>query len=59
MNQTNEEEKRTQYLLKPPVELLERFKQLARKNQRSTNGELIIAMENHLTQQEQQKPLSP
>ena len=59
MKQTNDEEKRTQYLFKPPLELMERFKALARKNQRSTNGELIIAMEKYLAQQEQQEQLSP
>jgi hypothetical protein len=48
MKQTTNEGKRTQYLFKPPLELLERFKELARKNQRSTNGELIIAMERHI-----------
>jgi hypothetical protein len=53
MKQTTNEGKRTQYLFKPPLELLERFKELARKNQRSTNGELIIAMERHIAQQEQ------
>ena len=58
MKQTNEE-KRTQYLFKPPVELMERFKELACKNRRYTNDELIIAMEKHLAQQEQQEPLSP
>jgi len=55
MKQTNDEEKRTQYLFKPPLELMERFKKLASKNQRSTNGELIIAMEKHLAQHEQQR----
>ena len=59
MTQNNEEKQRTQYLFKPPVKLFERFKQVAEKNQRSVNGELIIAMEKHLSQQEQQEHLSP
>jgi len=54
MKLTNNEEKRTQYLFKPPLELMERFKELARKNRRFTNDELIIAMEKHLAQHEQQ-----
>ncbi len=51
MTKNNEEKQRTQYLFKPPVKLFERFKQVAEKNQRSVNGELIIAMEKYLAQQ--------
>ncbi len=47
------EEKRTQYLFKPPVVLLERLKQLAWKHHRSTNSELVIAMEEYLARHEQ------
>ena len=54
MKQNNEEKQRTQYLFKPPVKLFERFKQVAEKNQRSVNGELIIAIEQYLAQRKQQ-----
>ena len=50
MSQTHEDVKKTQYLLKPPVDLLEDFKKLADKNERSLNGEIIYAMRQHLAQ---------
>ena len=38
----------------PKVEVLEQLKELAEKNHRSINGEIMLAIEKHLTQQEQQ-----
>jgi hypothetical protein len=38
----------------PEVSVLKQLKQLAEKNHRSVNGEIMLAIEKHLTQQEQQ-----
>ena len=38
----------------PEVKLLEQLKKLAEKNHRSINGEIMLAIEKHLTQHEQQ-----
>ena len=53
MSQSQEDIKKTQYLLKPPEDLLEEFKKLAIKNERSLNGEIIFAMKTYLAQHKQ------
>ena len=59
MKTTNKSEKRTAYPLRPPTPLMEKYKELAIKNRRSLNDEIITAMEKHLAQHEQKEPLSP
>jgi hypothetical protein len=48
----------TRFSLYIPPKLLEDLHEAAKKNYRSVNGEIIQIMENHLAQQEQQKPLN-
>ena len=57
--QTNDKKRTKAFQIYPQVDLLEQLRQVAQKNRRSVNQEVLIAIEKHLTQQEQQKPLSP
>ena len=58
MKDTNQLETKRFSLYSPP-DVLERLRNLAQKNHRSINGEMLHAIEQYLTQQEQKEPLSP
>ena len=47
------------FSLYSPPDVLERLRNVAVKNRRSLNGEMLHAIEQYLAQQEQQEALSP
>jgi len=59
MKTVNKAEKRTPYQLRSPIALMKKYRELAIKNRRSINDEIITAMEKYLAQQKQQEHLSP
>ena len=55
MKTVDKAEERKMYSLRSPIALMEEYKKLAIKNRRSINDEIIIAMEQYLALQEQQR----
>jgi len=48
MKTVNKAEKRTPYQLRSPIALMKKYRELAIKNRRSINDEILIAMEQYL-----------
>jgi hypothetical protein len=48
MKTVNKAEKRTPYQLRYPIALMKKYRELAIKNRRSINDEILIAMEQYL-----------
>jgi len=49
--QANDKKLTKPFQIYPQVNLLEQLRQVAQKNRRSINQEVLIAIENHLTQE--------
>jgi len=53
---TDEKKQTKPFPIYPQVDVLEQVKQLAQKNHRSINGEIMIAIEKHIQQEQPAQP---